>query len=103
MQPTLSAQHDFGRVVKLANHFKIPAAVCINKFDINHNIAKEIALQAEELNIPVAGRIAYDESVTKAQVIAESIVEYFSNTISEQIKSLWKTILNLLNKNSITQ
>ena len=102
-EPTLSAQHDFGRVVKLANHFKIPAAVCINKFDINHNIAKEIALQAEELNIPVAGRIAYDESVTKAQVIAESIVEYFSNTISEQIKSLWKTILNLLNKNSITQ
>ena len=31
----MSAQHDLERVIELIEHFKIPAIVCINKFDLN--------------------------------------------------------------------
>ena len=37
-EPTLSAMHDMERILTLTEHFRVPAMVCINKYDINlHN------------------------------------------------------------------
>ncbi len=40
--------------------------------------------------------IPYDYLVTKAQIAGQSIVEYTNDGITEKIKSLWQTILNVL-------
>ena len=95
-EPTIAAQHDLDRVAELTEHFKIPTAVCINKYDINVKIAKAIEKEALERNLKVVGKIAYDIAVTKAQIAAKSIVEYSNNGLKEQIVSLWESVLDML-------
>jgi MinD superfamily P-loop ATPase len=96
-EPTLSGQHDLDRVTELTRHFGIPTAICINKYDINPKIAEAIEKRAGEKNLRVAGKIAYDAAVTKAQIAAKTIVEYSSNGLKDQIVSLWDSVLKTLN------
>jgi MinD superfamily P-loop ATPase len=95
-EPTISAQHDLDRVIELTEHFGIPTAICINKYDINPKIAEAIEKRASEKDLRVAGKIAYDVAVTKAQIAAKTIVEYSSNGLKDQIVSLWDSVLNML-------
>jgi MinD superfamily P-loop ATPase len=95
-EPTLSGQHDLDRVVELTGHFGIPTAVCVNKYDINPQIAEAIEKNAGEKNVRVTGKIAYDVAVTKAQIAAKTIVEYSSNGLRNQIVSLWDSVLKML-------
>jgi MinD superfamily P-loop ATPase len=97
-EPTVSGRHDLDRVVELTEHFKIPAAICINKYDINLDITKEIERNALRKNLKVIGKIAYDNSVTKAQLAAKSIVEYPSNGLKKQMESLWESTANMLSE-----
>jgi len=95
-EPTISGQHDLDRVVELTAYFKIPTAVCINKYDINPEVAEAIEKKALERNLKVVGKVAYDTAVTKAQLAGKSIVEYSTNGLKEQIVSLWESILDML-------
>jgi MinD superfamily P-loop ATPase len=95
-EPTISARHDLDRVIELAENFKIPTAICINKFDINREIAKEIENKTSQKGLKVIGKIAYDIAVTKAQIAAKSIVEYSSNGLKDQVVSLWESVLDML-------
>ena len=96
-EPTISGQHDLDRVIELTEHFGIPTAVCINKYDINVKIAKAIEKRAGERDLKVVGKIAYDTAVTRAQIATKSIVEYSSNGLKKQIVSLWESTLGMLN------
>ena len=96
-EPTISAQHDLDRVIELIEHFKIPAIVCINKFDINLKITKEIETNARYKCIKVAAKIPYDNIVTRAQIAGKSIIEYTNNSISENVKTLWQSVMDVLN------
>ena len=95
-EPTVSGQHDLDRVIELAEHFKIPISVCINKYDINPTITKAIEEKAKEKNLQVAGKISYDIVVTKAQVAAKSVIEYSDDGVKQQIVSLWGSVLDML-------
>lgn len=96
-EPTISAQHDLDRVIELTEHFGIPTAICINKYDINPEIAEAIEKKAGEKNMKVTGKISYDIKVTKAQLAAKSIVEYSNSNLKEQIVSLWQSTLDISN------
>jgi len=87
--------------VELTEHFGIPTAICINKYDINPEIAEAIEKRAGEKNLKVVGKISYDNKVTKAQLVAKSIVEYSSNQLREQIVSLWQSTIGMLNTRQI--
>lgn len=102
-EPTISGQHDLDRVVELTKHFKIPTAVCVNKYDINVKITKAIEKKALERDLKMAGKIAYDIAVTKAQIAARSIVEYSSNGLKDQIVSLWESVLDILKETANTR
>ena len=95
-EPTIAAQHDLDRVIELTEHFKIPTAICINKFDINCEVAKAIEDKVNQKSLKVIGKIAYDIAVTKAQIAAKSIVEYSSNGLKDQVISLWESVLDML-------
>jgi len=102
-EPTLSAQHDLDRVIELTEHFGIPTTVCVNKYDINPEITKAIEKRAAERGVKVAGKVAYDIVVTKAQVAAKTIVEYSDNGLKQQIASLWQSILDILKQTPNTE
>lgn len=99
-EPTVSGRHDLDRVIELTEHFKIPAAVCINKYDINKEMTKQIEQKATNNGLAVLGKIPYDITVTKAQIAGKSIVEFSDDGLSNQIKSLWKELLDILKRTS---
>jgi MinD superfamily P-loop ATPase len=90
-EPTLSGEHDLERVLGLARHFGIPAAVCVNKWDINPALAKRIEESACARGAALAGRISYDRAVTAAQLAGKSAVEY-GGQAGREIRSLWRSI-----------
>ena len=91
-EPTCSGAHDFERVVALTRHFKIPTAVCVNKWDINPEMTDAIETQARSLDVMVAGRIRYDRSVTAAQVQGQSVVDCDGSPAAEDIRELWTVL-----------
>ncbi len=95
-EPTLSGAHDLDRVIELTGHFAIPTAVCINKYDINLEVTRTIEKKASEKNLKVIGKIAYDQTVTKAQLAAKSVVEYSDNSLKKQFVLLWEALLDML-------
>ena len=92
-EPTLSGLHDLERVIGLARHFSMPSVVCINKWDINPEIADEIEQAAVSHGSEVVGKIRYDNEVTKAQIMNASIIEYSSGMIAQEIESLWRHVI----------
>lgn len=90
-EPTVSGEHDLERVLSLARHFQIPAAVCVNKFDINEEMAKRIEDRAVSLGATIAGRIRYDASVTRAQIQKKAVVELDTPGAAD-MKQLWKNL-----------
>jgi MinD superfamily P-loop ATPase len=102
-EPSLSAQHDLQRVISLAEHFNIPTVVCINKYDINVDIAKDIENEAQKNNLKLVGKITYDTAVTKAQIEAKTIVEYSNDGLKKQVVSLWESVLDILEQSKNTR
>ena len=89
-EPTLSGMHDLGRVAELIRHFKIPGAVCVNKWDLNPGLAAEIENGAEAKGLKNAGRVRYDRAVTDAQIRRQTVVEYQETGSAEDIRALWE-------------
>jgi MinD superfamily P-loop ATPase len=91
-EPTLSGQHDMERVAELTRHFDIPAMVCVNKWDLNPQIADEIESLAGKRGIQVAGRVRYDRAVTQAQIHRKSVVEHQAEGCAADIRSVWSAV-----------
>jgi MinD superfamily P-loop ATPase len=96
-EPTVSGRHDMERVAELAAFFKIPAMVCVNKFDLNPNEGKAIEAFGRERNIGVMGRIPFDPAFTKAMVQGETIVEFDDHSGGcKAVKGIWKNLVQCL-------
>ena len=95
-EPTLSGQHDMERVADLTRHFEIPAMVCVNKWDLNPQIANEIESLAARRGIQIAGRVCYDCAVTQAQIHRKSVVEYQTNGCAADIRTVWAKVQEVL-------
>ncbi|HHO75258.1 MAG TPA: 4Fe-4S dicluster domain-containing protein [Deltaproteobacteria bacterium] len=95
-EPTLSGQHDLDRVAQLTSHFQIPTTACINKWDLNPEMTRQIEARLKDQGIQSIGRIRYDPAVTRAQIMKSSVVEYTGGAISEDIRSVWRNIIYAL-------
>ncbi len=97
VEPTLSGIHDMERALGLLNHFKIPAVVCVNKYDINEENTARIIKFCESNSIEVVGNIPFDSIVTEAMIAGQPILEYSPKcAVSEGIVETWKQILTKL-------
>ncbi|NQT70443.1 MAG: 4Fe-4S binding protein, partial [Desulfobacteraceae bacterium] len=89
-EPTVSGKHDMERVVLLAEHFKVPAMVCVNKFDLNLDQSQAIEKFAKNKNVSVLGRIPFDPIFTKSMVQGQTIFEYARQSdAGESVKKIW--------------
>ena len=92
-EPTVSGRHDMERVAELAAHFKIPAMVCINKFDLNPEATEAIEEFAAKKNVTIVGRIPFDQVFTKAMVQGQTVFEYNGNSDAcLAVKQVWKKV-----------
>jgi len=88
-EPTLAGRHDLQRVLDLAGHFNISAAVCVNKWDINAELTDLIEREAQQHGAHLAGRIRYDRSITDAQLQGCSVVEYNDGPAATDLREIW--------------
>jgi len=96
-EPTVSGIHDMQRVADLAAHFKVPAMVCINKFDINLDASREIENFSNQKGLALLGRIPFDPIFTKAMIQGQTIFEY--NTDAEtgrMVTQIWEKLRQIL-------
>jgi MinD superfamily P-loop ATPase len=97
-EPTLSGMHDLERVVSVANHFKVPVTVVINKYDINTDNSYQIEQYCSKNRLKVAGKIPYDQCVTKAMVNRKSVIEDNCGKVAREIEHIWTNVLQTLNQ-----
>jgi MinD superfamily P-loop ATPase len=91
-EPTLSAIHDLERILDVADHFKIPAVVCINKCDINLENIEKIEHYCKSNNIDIVGQLPYDTVVTEAMIHEKTVVEYSKSSCSDMIRNMWDNV-----------
>ncbi len=97
-EPTVSGLHDMERVAKLAAHFKVPAMLCVNKYDLNLEQTQALEALAEKNNIAVLGRVPFDPIFVKAMIQGQTIIEY--NNDSEAVlavKRIWTKVVEKMN------
>ncbi len=96
-EPTVSGKHDMERVAQLAAHFKVPAMICVNKFDLNLELTREIEIDAEKKGLSCLGRIPFDPVFTKAMIQAQTVFEYDGrSTVGEAIRGTWQRLTEKL-------
>jgi MinD superfamily P-loop ATPase len=91
-EPTLSGAHDMARVLELTRHFNIPAAVCVNKWDLNADMAERIESDARQAGATIAGRVRYDRAVTEAQIQGKAVVELHDTPAGDDVRAVWEKI-----------
>ncbi len=93
-EPTLSGLHDAGRVLELAGHFKVPAGMIINKFDLNIDMTEKIEEYCAERGAEMFGRIRFDKSVVNAMVNGRTVMEGGSARAQKEITKIWESIVS---------
>jgi MinD superfamily P-loop ATPase len=95
-EPTLSGIHDLERILKLAEHFKIPSMICINKFDINLENSDQIVSYAGGNGSKIVGKIPYEPKVVEALVNRKTVMDYPCNQIQGIVQRMWEQVETFL-------
>jgi MinD superfamily P-loop ATPase len=91
-EPAPAGLHDLRRVADLARQLTVRAGVCVNKADINPEMAARLEVEAAALGFPALGRVRYDEAVTVAQLMRTSVVELGDSPAAVDIRRLWRRV-----------
>ena len=96
VEPTLSGIHDLKRALKLLDHFKVEALVCVNKHDLNDENTRAIKEFCNERGIMIIGQVPFDLEVTKAMVDGRPVVDYAPDSpASKAIRSMWEKLSSI--------
>jgi MinD superfamily P-loop ATPase len=87
-EPSVSGVHDLERVLSLTRHFGIPAAVCVNRWDLDADACRRIERLARSAGAASVGRIRYDPAFTEAQIRGKTVVE-LDAPAADDIRKIW--------------
>jgi len=91
-EPSVSGLHDLERVGQLANHFRIPTAVIINKWDLNEEMSEKIENTARAMGMRIAGRIAFNRKFVDAMIAGKTIIEHADGELEKEFRDMWDEI-----------
>ncbi|MGV8982913.1 ATP-binding protein [Clostridium sp.] len=94
-EPTKSGLGDLIRVVELCEFFGVTTIVCINKYDINIDVAKEIEDFVHNKGLKIVGIIPYDDIVMKSINELKPITCYKDSIAEIAIEEMWSNIKDL--------
>ncbi|HQL49395.1 MAG: Benzoyl-CoA oxygenase component A [Acidobacteria bacterium ADurb.Bin340] len=95
-EPTPSGRHDLERVAELCRHFRIPAAVVLNKADLDEGQATAIETLCRTMDMPLLGRLPHDPEVVWAMVKGQAITENPDSAFGSEVRRIWSWITDLL-------
>ena len=96
-EPTLSGKHDLERILDLTDHFKIPAMVCINKWDIHPGMSTEIETACTKRNVDLLGRIPFDTTVVDCQIQGVPVTKSKTSPAAAAIRDVWTKLQETIN------
>lgn len=96
-EPTLSGLSDLKRVLATAEHFKIPSFVCINKYNLNLEITREIEEFCRGKDIKIIGKIPFDKNIIRALQEYKTPMEIPENDASIEIRRIWERLTEHFN------
>ena len=97
-EPTLAGLHGGERVLALARHFGVPTLLCVNKWDLNPEMARRLERWAAEAHIHVVGRIPFDRGFGRAVARGVPFTELdeASETGREAVVGTWRAAQEVL-------
>jgi|Deesub1362A_J573_1020465.scaffolds.fasta_scaffold02003_8 MinD superfamily P-loop ATPase len=96
-EPSQAGFHDMVRVLHTTAHFQVPAAVCVNKWDIHPGETKRIEEYCRQENIPLIGRIPFDPTIARAMVLGRPVTELApAAPASQAIQRIWERLVGML-------
>lgn len=97
-EPTVSGWHDLKRVLDLANHFQIPALVCINKADLAEEMTQKIKNYCAERQVKVVGEIPFDRQIPEAlsqgkipveeDLLSSQAIQHIFSQVIQELKNI---------------
>jgi MinD superfamily P-loop ATPase len=75
-EPTMTGVHDLERVLNLIRHFHIPAAVVVNKGDVNPACLEDIRSFCRAKQVDFLGSIPYEPAITEAQRQGKTVLDF---------------------------
>jgi MinD superfamily P-loop ATPase len=93
-EPTPSGEHDLRRLLELVDHFRLPAAVLINKHDLAPELTTRIETMARHFDTPVVGRLPFDPAVPRALARGELPLQVAS--LAGPLETAWETLKGLM-------
>ena len=97
-EPTMSGFSDLQRAVAVADHFRAPTGIIINKADINPDVAAHIEEYAAATGRDVLGRIGYDPAFTRAQQAGSSVLDTASEPLRASLERVWRAVERAVRK-----
>jgi MinD superfamily P-loop ATPase len=97
-EPTLSGYSDLQRAVAVADHFRVPTGMIINKADINPDVASRIEEYAAATGRDILGRIGYDPAFTRAQRAGASVLDTATALLRGSLDGVWRAVERAVNK-----
>lgn len=91
-EPSQSGQHDLERILDLADHFKLPAMICINKWDLHPEKSEEIERSCKDRNVEVLGKIPFDPMMVTCQIQGVPVTESDTSLAAYSIRTLWDNL-----------
>jgi MinD superfamily P-loop ATPase len=94
-EPTVSGQHDLGRVLQVVRQFRLPFTVCVNKADLNPGLTTRIVDEVTAAGAEFVATVDYDPAVTHAQVAGTDVIAYGGRAAAE-ITRVWEAVSAVL-------
>jgi len=91
-EPSLSGLHDLKRIIGVCRHFQVPILVCLNRFDLNREVAARIQQFCQEEDIELVAKIPFDSTVAYALGLGIPVVECSRGRAAGEIRFLWDRI-----------
>jgi MinD superfamily P-loop ATPase len=91
-EPTKSGISDLERVLAVAKHFDIPGYVCINKYNLNSEITRQIEDFCKENGFTVIGKIPFEPKIVYALREFQTPIDAGLENITAEINGIWKQL-----------
>ncbi len=91
-EPSPAGYHDLLRIADLAEHFRVRAAVVVNKADLNPALCKQVFTTCHERKLPVIAALPFDLAAVDAMMATETVIECGAQGLAQRLRAAWSTI-----------
>lgn len=91
-EPTVTGIHDMLRVFELAEHFRIPIGMVINKATISPDQTRALRSLAEDREVPVLGEIPFSRTIPEALTELVPYPRRHDDEITAGLRGIWSRL-----------